>query len=401
MSSHQGSVNWKQVYADGVRFAFVKTSEGKDWTDPTWTKARYQDMTKNKIIVGCYHFARPQPGRSPETEADFFFSRVKAVTGLPKAIGVGMLPLCLDIETSKLNDVQTAEWADKFSKRILKLTGRGVITYTSPGVWSNITGGRGAPSRGGDLWVAHYGPKAGHPTVPKGFVSWKFHQYTDKGKVSGVSGAVDVNVYRGDLKSLRRYVGLTSTAQPAKAPTKPTKTPAAHLPKPGASRIRPKSVPGFVPEKYWWHWQHPWEDKAKRSGGFRSLLDKHGYLTPNFRISESRCKDGTYVPKNLKLAARNHAFNLEKVRHIIGDQSMTPISWYRHPAYNAKIGGAKNSMHTKAVATDFSREWVQKVGRERVLKAGETVFKNGGMGVYPGGNIHFDSRGFRARWTTW
>lgn len=160
------------------------------------------------------------------------------------------------------------------------------------------------------------------------------------------------------------------------------------------------SRPSWVPRQYHDHWDRPWTDRAKRSVGFRRLLQRHGRLSPNFTLAEAKCKDGTPVPRSLRSGARNHAFNLEKLRHALGDVSMTPLSWYRTEAYNRKIGGAIKSQHVRALATDHSKEWVQKVGRAKLINAANIVFAAGGFGQYPAGSVHFDSRGFKARWTS-
>lgn len=102
----------------------------------------------------------------------------------------------------------------------------------------------------------------------------------------------------------------------------------------------------------------------------------------------------------MRTRARNHAFNLERLRHELGDVSMPILSWYRHPAYNRAIGGASQSRHMSADATDFSRETVNRIGRGRFFSAANKVFAKGGVGDYPSGSAHVDSRGWYARWTS-
>jgi len=100
----------------------------------------------------------------------------------------------------------------------------------------------------------------------------------------------------------------------------------------------------------------------------------------------------------LSYSCRQHAFRLEKFRHAVGDVPLNVLSWYRHRAYNDRIGGAKNSKHILAIATDFATETVDRVGRQRWFATAESVFSSGGVGDYPAGSAHLDSRGYRARW---
>lgn len=167
-----------------------------------------------------------------------------------------------------------------------------------------------------------------------------------------------------------------------------------------AETVTHSDVPSWVPNKFHHYWKEPW-GKAAKSAEFRRLLEKHGYLSPNFKKSEARCKCGTPVPKSLNTAARDQAFALERLRHRLGDRSIPIISWYRPGWYNDKVGGARNSQHINAVAVDVAKQTIDHLGRAKVLKAGNIVFANDGMGVYPGGSMHFDNRGYKARWDSW
>lgn len=157
-----------------------------------------------------------------------------------------------------------------------------------------------------------------------------------------------------------------------------------------------------VPAKYRYHWQHPWSTKARRSPGFRRWLAKHHLFTPHFSYAEMACKDAnrTPVPKALRGRMRNHCFRLERFRHAIGDVAISPTSAYRTKAHNKAVHGARFSQHPRACATDFGKEDVDQVGRRRWMAAAEKIWADGGIGDYPGGAVHMDSRGTWARWSS-
>jgi hypothetical protein len=159
--------------------------------------------------------------------------------------------------------------------------------------------------------------------------------------------------------------------------------------------------PKGLPEKYQAHWRYPWKARARFSPGFRRWLDKHGFLTPHFTLREAASKDGQGIPTRYNRKARDHAFNMERLRHKLGDVPIPVTSWYRSPAHNRAVGGAANSRHLYADACDIPLSFCQKVGRFRFDKIANEVFSGGGFGQYPGGARHVDSRGFRARWTSW
>ena len=157
--------------------------------------------------------------------------------------------------------------------------------------------------------------------------------------------------------------------------------------------------PAWLPKRYRDHWARPWTTKAARSPGFRLLLARHKLLSPHFTYAEAASKDGRPIPRRLRTQARNHAFKLERLRHALGDVAIPITSWYRSPQHNRAVGGAAKSKHMDAVATDHPVEFVRR-HKSFDLHA-DRIFRDGGMGSYPQGARHVDSRGMRARWTSW
>jgi peptidase M15-like protein len=156
-----------------------------------------------------------------------------------------------------------------------------------------------------------------------------------------------------------------------------------------------------VPARYRKLWARPWTLRARSSPGFKKWLLEEGLLSPNFAVREARCKDGSPVPHSLIPACQRHAFNMERLRHRLGDRPIPITSWYRTPSWNAHVGGARGSKHIDAVATDIPVEFVERVGTHTFDRHANIVFRNGGFGQYPGGARHTDTRGYRSRWTSW
>jgi hypothetical protein len=161
-----------------------------------------------------------------------------------------------------------------------------------------------------------------------------------------------------------------------------------------------RGIPNWLPVEYANLWRHPWTEKARSNTAFRQLIWSRGYASPNFTEPETRCKRGDRVPSHLVKGCQEQAFQLEQVRHELGDISMPALSWYRPRDYNALIGGATNSKHIDAIATDFDVATVNRVGRTRFDAAFEKYYANDGFGQYPSGSRHGDVRGYRARWTS-
>jgi GH25 family lysozyme M1 (1,4-beta-N-acetylmuramidase) len=79
-----------------------------------------------------------------------------------------------------------------------------VVVYAAPGWWKGKV--KRTPSLGLQLpyckaWIAHW--DVGTPDPLDGLPGFVLHQYTDTGKVNGISTNVDRN-YTNDLKELYR-----------------------------------------------------------------------------------------------------------------------------------------------------------------------------------------------------
>ncbi len=128
-------------------------------------------------------------------------------------------------------------------------------------------------------------------------------------------------------------------------------------------------------------------------------LSKEGYkqLTPNFRVREFRCKDGSdpiFVDGELVSI-------LQKIREHFG-KPLTITSGYRTPAHNKACGGAAYSQHLYGRAADFK---IAGIAPDVVAAYAETLLPNrGGIGVYPPkagratGWVHIDTRASKSRW---
>lgn len=79
---------------------------------------------------------------------------------------------------------------------------------------------------------------------------------------------------------------------------------------------------------------------------------KKGELSAFFTWEEAACNDGTPVPEALQSNALLLGRHMDRVRAWFG-APITPNSWYRTEEYNSNVGGAKESLHLKALAMDF------------------------------------------------
>ena len=213
VSNHQGAIVWPKVAADGVKFAWVKATEGRSYVDPYFSRNMLNARTVG-IPVGAYHYARPD-NNTPEQEADHFLSIYRPRPG-------DLLPV-LDFEQRApiLSGFQMTEWASRWLELVAQaLQGEQPVFYSYPYfIRGNMAGAAGL--NGAKLWIANYGPNDGKRHKQNyafpGFVQVA-HQYTSSGRVGGMS--------RVDLNWADSLEPLTYGGKPPKPPRRPLPGPA-------------------------------------------------------------------------------------------------------------------------------------------------------------------------------
>jgi lysozyme len=192
VSHHNGSVDWNKVHAAGAEFAFMKATEGTTYNDPTF-KRNFAQARANGLLVGAYHFFQPK--------ADI----MRQVNNFVRAFGAardGDLPPVIDVEDeslwSGLSQTQSVERVLAWIEGVRNKLGEHVqpIIYTGPSFAQDVLG-NDARLANYPLWVAHY-TTASRPRVPLPWKFWTLWQYGEHGRVSGISGDVDMNRFNGD-----------------------------------------------------------------------------------------------------------------------------------------------------------------------------------------------------------
>lgn len=394
VSEHQGDVDWDKV-ATQHQMALVRVADG-DHCDRCYGEGRIAAIRKAGLLFGPYHFGRvAAPGnqeRSGTAEAELAIRQARAAGWK----WPGDLPLAYDFETA--NDQPLEKCAThlvEFVTAYHAAEGTYPLLYTAPAFWRSVSVHL-APADAEivarcPLWLAQWGVSEPELLAPWDRITlW---QHTDAGSAPGISGNVDLNRVLVADEELR---GLAEG--PPEQVTEPQPQPEPQPePEPGPAP-RPPGAPEDLPSEFNDLWARPWCKEARESTAFNDWLWDHGRLSPNFSRDEARCKDPGRcpVPDELRAGCQRHAFQLERLRHKLGDRPLSVLSWYRTPAWNARCGGASQSRHMKADATDFTREEVARhPGFDQIA---DEIFAEGGFGTYPSGSRHVDSRGTRARW---
>jgi lysozyme len=192
VSVHQAGVDWKKVRESGVKYVWIKTTEGEDFKD-----SRAADHVRGAreagLVVGGYHFLRPrQRAGGAAAEVKDFVDRLKELNLLEK----GCLRPVLDVESSVLSTNATKSYASDAITALRQQSGVKPVFYTFPSFMAEWPGGFNERA---DLWIAHYG--VDKPIIPAPWTSYAAWQWTSRGSVPGVPGNVDRNKTR-DVKRL-------------------------------------------------------------------------------------------------------------------------------------------------------------------------------------------------------
>jgi GH25 family lysozyme M1 (1,4-beta-N-acetylmuramidase) len=197
VSKWQGTIDWPSVAGAGIKFAFIRVSDGANYLDPQFDR-NWREAKNAGILRGPYQFFRPT--QDGTRQANVLLAKVPH-------LAPGDLPPVLDVEvTDGATDWRIVNEIGNWVSRVRAAIGRDPIVYTSPGFWGGLSGAR---SYGTDLWVAHW--FVSHPTLPRSWSGWKFWQYSDRGHVAGIGGVVDLDRWNGSLADLRAYAGISPT----------------------------------------------------------------------------------------------------------------------------------------------------------------------------------------------
>lgn len=184
VSDYQGSIDFSQVAASGVRFVFAAADDG------TLSRLQYANYKKGAesagLAFGAYQFF--EPNQDPVAQAERFLADA--------ALGSGNLLPVLDVEPSGELPAPSALKQDlsKWLQIVQDSLAVRPLIYTGKSLWDpNVEAGLAAA--GYPLWVASW--TAPPPNLPTEWSNWAFWQYSASGSVPGISTAVDLDRSNG------------------------------------------------------------------------------------------------------------------------------------------------------------------------------------------------------------
>lgn len=189
VSRYQGTIDWAQVKAAGVDFAFIRVGyrgygNGALVLDDTFDY-NVAEALKNDLNVGVYFFSQATTYEEGVEEAQFVLNHVKAYNI--------NLPIVLDTEDAMDDGARTANLTPEERSRAcvgfmdtIRAAGYETMLYANLR-WIALELDI-SQLYGYDIWFAQY---ADEPALPYNFKIW---QYSQEGTVPGVNQPVDLNI---------------------------------------------------------------------------------------------------------------------------------------------------------------------------------------------------------------
>lgn len=190
VSVHQGDIDFNLLETD---FLLIKATEGVGFTDQKF-KINQTSARNKGILLGYYHFARPDLNNTATEEADWFLKTVDLKDGEI---------VCLDFEVTYPDKVK---WCKAWLDRVFSITKCKPLIYLNKSTakgndWSSVI------DADYGLWLAdyNYDPDTISADAVNGWKVLAIRQYSNKLPVSGIIGGVDANVFYGDEIAFKAY----------------------------------------------------------------------------------------------------------------------------------------------------------------------------------------------------
>ena len=190
VSSHNGDIDFDKVKADGYSFVIIKASEGLEHHDSRFA-TNYDNARKSGLKVGAYHFFRKDTDGL--NQAKNFLETI----GWRKLD----LPLVVDVEDwSNAKNVEDERTQKNLDAMLDNLRSRGhkVMVYTNgDGYKKYIKDGQ----ININLWLCAFKQPDKLKHIPH-----QLQQYSHWGRVKGIWGDVDLNVFNGSQEQWDKWL---------------------------------------------------------------------------------------------------------------------------------------------------------------------------------------------------
>lgn len=194
ISHHQGGIDWDVLRDEGmidkfpIRFIMIKATEGASIVDENF-QDNFHQAREHGFTRGAYHFYSVHS--KAEDQAHFFLAQVHLENGdLPPVLDVEHKPKQQSDDDFRQSVLTWLRMVEQYYgvKPIIYTYYKFKMRYLSDPAFDSYP-----------YWIAHY-----YVEKVEYQGEWKFWQHTDVGKLPGIKGYVDFNIYNGSYYDLRQ-----------------------------------------------------------------------------------------------------------------------------------------------------------------------------------------------------
>ncbi|MFE4142636.1 GH25 family lysozyme [Peribacillus sp. YIM B13472] len=186
VSHWQGAINWEEVAKAGVKFVFIKATEGTSYSKLSYFKENAPQALAAGLKVGAYHYAKFATVSEAKAEAAYFLDSISSF-----ALNY---PVVLDLEENKKKaKKKTLTDAALAFLEAIEEAGYTAVLYTGKYFLENTLDESRLTNY--SLWIARY-----NSTLGRGADIW---QHSDSGKIRGIRTKVDLNIAYRDFTNTK------------------------------------------------------------------------------------------------------------------------------------------------------------------------------------------------------
>lgn len=191
VSHHQGLIDWYDVAGSGIDFVYMKATEGGDFSDRRFQR-NWHGAKAAGLRYGAYHFfTLCRPGAA---QAAHFIRRVPLdPDALPPAVDLEFGGNC----SAQSGHLDLESELTAFLDLVEPHYGRKALLYTTREFYRERMAGKAFDN---PLWLRSIFFEPDYGARP-----WRFWQYHNRSRISGIEGPVDRNVFAGSMEEFEAH----------------------------------------------------------------------------------------------------------------------------------------------------------------------------------------------------
>ena len=207
VSSYQGDIDWNAAYADGVDFAILRAGvtnngDANFKQDATFEK-NYLNASAAGVKLGAYLYTSAINKAEMKADIDALLATIEG-----KKFD---MPIYIDVEANRQTNLSKAVLTElvKYGCELLSDAGCKAGVYASLTWFKNNIDTNRLSNTDCEIWLAFWPDNPDEYNLSDFCVTW---QYTDSGKVEGMTGNIDKDYRYAALSSEKHSVIIEQTA---------------------------------------------------------------------------------------------------------------------------------------------------------------------------------------------